>query len=46
MKDKDFASYAGDNTPYTKGDTFDDLIKTLESGSVRIFQWFKDNQMR
>ena len=38
MKDTDFASYANDNTPYTKGD-----IKTLESDSVRLFQWFKDN---
>ena len=40
MKDTDFASYAN---PYTKGDILDNVIKTLESDSVRLFQWFKDN---
>ena len=45
MKDKDFGSYADDKTPYTKGDILDDVTKTLESDSVRLFQLFKDNQM-
>ena len=45
MKDKDFGSYADDKTPYTKGDIIDDVTKTLESESVRLFQLFKDNQM-
>ena len=46
MKDTDFASHADDNTSYTKGDTFDDVIQTLENDSVRLFSWFKDKQMK
>ena len=37
MKHEDFASYADDKTPYTKGDILDDVTKTLESDSVRLF---------
>ena len=37
MKDTDFGSYADDKTPYTKGDILDDVTKTLESDSVRLF---------
>ena len=31
---------------YTKGDTFDDVIETSESESIRLFQWFKYNQVK
>ena len=37
MKDTDFGSYADDKTPYTKDDILDDVTKTLESDSVRLF---------
>ena len=37
MKDKDFESYADDNTPYEKRVTLDDIIDTLESDSFRLF---------
>ena len=37
MKHEDLASYADDKTPYTKGDIPDDVTKTLESDSVRLF---------
>ena len=41
MKNTEFTSYVDDNTPYTIGDTFDDIIETLENESVRLFQCFK-----
>ena len=46
MKEKDFASCVNENTPYTKGDCFDDAIEPFESNSVRLIHWFKDNQMK
>ena len=41
-----FASYADDNTPYVSTDTVDEVIKRLETGSVKLFIWFADNQMK
>ena len=46
MKDIDFANYADDNSPYTKSDTLNDVIETSESESIRLLQWFKDNQIK
>ena len=45
MSDTDFASYADDNTPYVSADTIDEVIKRLETASVKLFKWFADNQM-
>ena len=46
MSDTDFASYADDNTPYVSADTIDEVIKRLETVSVKLFKWFADNQMK
>ena len=46
MSDTDFASYADDNTPYVSADTLYEVIKTLETASVKLFKWFADNQMK
>ena len=35
MNETEFASYADDNTPYTSGQKIDNVIRTLENGSVR-----------
>ena len=42
----DFASYADDNTPYVSADTIDEVIKRLETASVKLFKWFTDNHMK
>ena len=46
MGDTDFASYADDNTPYVVGKDINEIIQSLEDGSLKLFQWFKDNQMK
>ena len=46
MSDTDFASYADDNTPYVSADTIDEVIKRLETASVKLFKWFADNQTK
>ena len=46
MNETEFASYADDNTPYTSGQNTEDVIRTLESDSVRLFKWFSNNQMK
>ena len=46
ISDTDFASYADDNTPYVSADTIDEVIKRLETASVKLFKWFADNQMK
>ena len=43
MTDTDFASYADDSTPYVSADTIDEVIKRLETASVKLFKWFTDN---
>ena len=35
----DFASYADDSTPYVSADTIDQVIKKLETASVKLFKW-------
>ena len=44
--DSDFASYADDNTPYVLADTIYEIMKRLETASVKLFKWFEDNQMK
>ena len=34
ISNRDFASFADDNTPYTAADNIDDLIKSLEETST------------
>ena len=46
MNETEFATYADDNTPYTSGQNIDDVIRTLENDSVRLFKWFSNNQMK
>ena len=46
MSDTDFASYADDNTRYVSADTIDEVIKRLETASVKLFKWSAENQMK
>ena len=46
MKETDFLSYADDNTPYRTAGTIDEVIKLLECGSLILFRWFSDNQIK
>ena len=46
MSDTDFASYADDNATDVSADTIDEVIKTLETASVKLFKWFADNQRK
>ena len=46
MKETSFASYADDNSLYVTPESLDDVIKSLEEGSIKLFQWFSDNQMK
>ena len=43
MSDTDFASYADDNTRYVSADTIDEVIKRLETASVKLFKWSAEN---
>ena len=42
----DFASYADDNTPFVSGDRLDDVFVSLENASLKLFDWFSNNQMK
>ena len=46
MKKNSFASYADDNTPYVSAENLADVIKSLEEDSIKLLQWFSDNQMK
>ena len=46
MCETDFVSYADDNTPCVLGDSIEDVIKSLEDGSITLFKWFLDNQLK
>ena len=46
MKETSFASYADDKTPYVTAENLDEVIKSLEEDSIKLFQWFSDNQMK
>ena len=42
----DFASYAGDNTPYVIGENTKEVIAALENSSKELIQWLSNNQMK
>ena len=46
MKETSFASYADDNTPCVTAENLDEVIKSLEEDSIKLFQWFSDNQIK
>ena len=46
MKETSFASYADDNTPYVTAENLDEVIKSLEKDSIKLFQWFSDNHLK
>ena len=46
MENIDIASYADDNTPYTAGNSTEEVIQKLENAAKTLFQWFSDNQMK
>ena len=46
MNQTEFAYYADDNTPYTSGQDIDNVIRTLENDSVKLFKCFSNNQMK
>ena len=46
MENIDIASYADDNTPYTTGNSIEEVIQKLENAAKTLFQWFSDNQMK
>ena len=43
MENIDIASYADDNTPYTTGNSMEEVIQKLENAAKTLFQWFSDN---
>ena len=42
----DIASHADDNTPYTTGNSIEEVIQKLENASKTLFQWFNYNLMK
>ena len=46
MQETSFASYADDNTPYVTAENLDEVIKSLEKDSIKLFQWFSDNHLK
>ena len=43
MENIDIAIYADDNTPYTTGNSIEEVIQKLENAAQTLFQWFSDN---
>ena len=37
------ASYADDNTPYTTGNSIEEVIEKLKNAAKTLFQWLSDN---
>ena len=44
MENIDIASYPHDNTPYTTGNSSEEVIQKLENAAKTHFQWFSENQ--
>ena len=42
----DIASYADDNTPYSKGKSQYDLETKLQKASVKLYKWFHENGLK
>ena len=45
MKEASFSSYADDNTLYVTSENHEN-VKSLEEDSIKLFQWFSDNQIK
>ena len=46
VNDTKITNYADDNTPYATADSIEKLIKTLESETDILLDWFKCNEMK
>ena len=46
IKETNYPSYDDDKTPYVTAENLDDVIKTLEGDSIKLFQRFSNNQMK
>ena len=46
MNETYFASHADNNTPHKTANTIDEVNQSLEHGTVMLFKWFSDNQMK
>ena len=46
IQNTDFASYAGDNTPYTTSACVNDVVDKLEKTANDMFNWFSENEMK
>ena len=46
VNEVDFASYAVDNTPFVSGERLDDVLDSLKNASLKLFDWFSNNQMK
>ena len=46
IPDMEFASYADDNTPYSSGNSIEEVITSLEAKSNNLFEWFGNNYMK
>ena len=44
MENIGIASYTDDNTPYTTGNSMEEVIQKLENAAKTLFQWFSDNK--
>ena len=46
MKETSFARYADDNAAYVTAKNLDEVIKSLEENSIKLFQWFWEGKPR
>ena len=46
MENIDISSYADDNSPYTTGNSIEEVIQKLENTTKTLFQWLSDDQMK
>lgn len=46
MNETDFRSYADDNATFVTCDSIENLIKSPENDSMKLFQWFAENQIK
>ena len=42
----EIASYADDNTPYSCSEDLQDVLRSLEKSTERLFEWFDINSMK
>ena len=45
-EDLDIANYADYTTPYHCSDNTESVIEMLETAATKLFQWFKDNNLK